>query len=218
MSGVGVRAEAIDGRRCRFVLDRAVYPGKWGYFGNMEEAKGAPLAERLFGVEGVTSVLIAHEKVTICREEAAGLPVLGGAIRMIRALVGEGAVGEKSWAATAKAVGAAIREHLASGEAAVGEACAWRAPSEGELRARIQKVLDEDVNPVVAGHGGGVSILDVKDNNLYLQMWGGCQGCGLSENTLKNGVEGAVREAVPEVGEIVDLTDHGAGKNPWRRR
>ena len=79
-------------------------------------------------------------------------------------------------------------------------------------------MLDEQVNPVIAGHGGGVSILDVKDNVVYVQMWGGCQGCGLADMTLKNGVEAAVRDAVPEVGEIIDLTNHRAGKNPYRRK
>ena len=91
-------------------------------------------------------------------------------------------------------------------------------PNESEPRERIQRVLDEQVNPVIAGHGGGVSILDVKDNVVYVQMWGGCQGCGLADMTLKNGVEAAVRDAVPEVGEIIDLTNHRAGRNPFRRK
>ena len=63
-----------------------------------------------------------------------------------------------------------------------------------------------------------MTILDVKDNVLYLQMWGGCQGCGLADMTLKHGVEAAVREAVPEIGEIFDLTDHASGRNPYHKK
>ena len=58
-------------------------------------------------------------------------------------------------------------------------------------------------------------MLDLKDNVVYVQMWGGCQGCGLADMTLKHGVEAAIlRESIPEISEILDLTDHAAGRNP----
>jgi Fe/S biogenesis protein NfuA len=60
-----------------------------------------------------------------------------------------------------------------------------------------------------------VSLLDVKDNTVYLQMGGGCQGCGAADVTLRQGVERMIREEVPEVLEIIDLTDHAAGQNPY---
>ena len=76
-------------------------------------------------------------------------------------------------------------------------------------------MLDTAINPAVAGHGGMVSLLDVKDNTVYLQMGGGCQGCGAADVTLRQGVERMIREEVPEVLEIIDLTDHAAGQNPY---
>ena len=76
-------------------------------------------------------------------------------------------------------------------------------------------MLDTAINPAVAGHGGMVSLLDVKDNTVYLQMGGGCQGCGMADVTLRQGVERMIREEVPEVLEIIDLTDHAAGQNPY---
>jgi Fe/S biogenesis protein NfuA len=76
-------------------------------------------------------------------------------------------------------------------------------------------LLDTAINPAVAGHGGMVSLLDVKDNTVYLQMGGGCQGCGAADVTLRQGVERMIREEVPEVLEIIDLTDHAAGQNPY---
>jgi Fe/S biogenesis protein NfuA len=79
----------------------------------------------------------------------------------------------------------------------------------------VQHVLNTQINPSVAGHGGVVRLIDVKDNVVFIQMGGGCQGCGMANVTLKQGVEVAIRAAVPEVGDILDTTDHAAGRNPF---
>jgi len=83
------------------------------------------------------------------------------------------------------------------------------------IRAKIQDLLDTAINPAVAGHGGVVSLVDVKDKMVYLQMGGGCQGCGMVDVTLKQGIETMIREELPEVVEILDVTDHAAGQNPY---
>jgi len=83
------------------------------------------------------------------------------------------------------------------------------------VREKIQYLLDTAINPAVAGHGGRVSLIDVKGNVVYLQMGGGCQGCGQADVTLKQGVERMIREEVPEVLEILDVTDHAGGRNPY---
>ena len=207
---VEIRAQPIDETRCRFVVDRPVYPGRWVYFKTPAEASGAPLAERLFALGGVSGLLIAHDAVTVTRMASAGMPV----VRVVRALLGK--AGGGAWREAGMRIGAVIRAHLATGDPAVCEPPTVNVPTALELRQRVQRVLDEQVNPVIAGHGGGVEILDVKDNVLYLQMRGGCQGCGLKDMTLQNGVEAAVRDEVPEIGAIHDLTDHASGKNPWR--
>ena len=79
----------------------------------------------------------------------------------------------------------------------------------------VQKVLDDDINPAVASHGGHVSLLEVKGDVAYIQLGGGCQGCGMVDVTLKQGIEVRIREAVPSIREIVDTTDHAGGKNPY---
>ena len=84
-----------------------------------------------------------------------------------------------------------------------------------ELRGRIEEVLESEVNPAVAGHGGVVTLIDVRKNDVFIKMGGGCQGCGMASVTLKYGVETAIRQAVPEVGAIYDTTDHAAGRNPY---
>jgi len=84
-----------------------------------------------------------------------------------------------------------------------------------ELKEKIQKLLDESVNPAVGMHGGYVELLDVKDSTVYIRMSGGCQGCGMADVTLKQGIERLIFEEAPEVTEILDVTDHAAGSNPY---
>lgn len=81
----------------------------------------------------------------------------------------------------------------------------------------VQKVLDDEINPAVAAHGGFVTLLEVKDDVVYIALGGGCQGCGMVDVTLKQGIEVRIREAVPSVREIIDSTDHAGGKNPYYR-
>ena len=79
----------------------------------------------------------------------------------------------------------------------------------------IQDLLDSKINPGVASHGGFVSLVDFKDKTAYIAFGGGCQGCGMIDVTLKQGVEVMIKEAIPQVKEIVDTTDHSRGTNPY---
>jgi Fe/S biogenesis protein NfuA len=79
----------------------------------------------------------------------------------------------------------------------------------------IQELLDTQINPAVASHGGHIELVDVHDDIVYIRFGGGCQGCGMVSVTLNQGVEQAIREAFPEIREIVDVTDHAAGTNPY---
>jgi Fe/S biogenesis protein NfuA len=85
----------------------------------------------------------------------------------------------------------------------------------GPMAERVQQVIDEVINPGIAAHGGFVELVDVSDDTLYLRMGGGCQGCAASAATLRQGIERMVREQVPEIQEIIDVTDHTAGANPY---
>jgi len=85
----------------------------------------------------------------------------------------------------------------------------------GPLADRVQQVIDEVINPGIAAHGGVVELVDVSDDTLYIRMGGGCQGCAASQATLRMGIERMVREQVPEIEQIVDVTDHTAGVNPY---
>jgi Fe/S biogenesis protein NfuA len=86
---------------------------------------------------------------------------------------------------------------------------------EGDIWRQIQEVLDEQVNPMVASHGGYIELIEVKDSDVFIRMSGGCQGCGMAAMTLKQGVERLLRDQVPSIGEIMDVTDHAGGRNPY---
>ncbi len=79
----------------------------------------------------------------------------------------------------------------------------------------IQDLLDNKINPGVAAHGGFVSLVDFRDEVAYIAFGGGCQGCGMIDVTLKQGVEVMIKDTIPAVREIVDTTDHGSGANPF---
>lgn len=86
-----------------------------------------------------------------------------------------------------------------------------------EMKARVQELIDSTINPAVAGHGGWVELVDVQDKRVYLQMGGGCQGCGAADITLKAGIERLLKEEIPEIEEVLDATDHTSGSNPYYR-
>jgi len=88
-------------------------------------------------------------------------------------------------------------------------------PPKGELATRVKEVLDAQVNPAVAAHGGEIVLVDVQGSEVFIEMAGGCQGCALSRMTLKQGVERMVRQAVPEITAVHDVTDHTSGDNPF---
>jgi Fe-S cluster biogenesis protein NfuA len=176
---------------CKFNVDRAVYPGGSAYFGKRDAAKFSPLAQKIFEIPEVENILIAENQITVTKS------------------------GFDPWPAVGKQVGAKIREHIRTGQPAVSEDYLRALPSEGEIRKRVQQLLDREINPAVGMHGGWVELIDVRKNSVYLRLGGGCQGCGAADVTLKMGIEKSIRELIPQVGEILDTTDHAAGRNPY---
>lgn len=188
---ITITGEPITDAMCRFTVDRPVYPERSFYFGSKEQAEDSALAERIFAIEGVKGVQVSHNQVTVRKTGMAEWPVIG------------------------KQIGNAIREFLATGESVVSDAVRQKIPSAEEIRERVQDVLDAEINPSVAGHGGMIRLIDVKENVVYIQMGGGCQGCGQADVTLKYGIEASIRAVVDGVGDILDVTDHASGRNPY---
>jgi Fe/S biogenesis protein NfuA len=84
-----------------------------------------------------------------------------------------------------------------------------------DLAQRVLAVLDAQVNPSIAMHGGHADLVAVDEGIVYVRLSGGCQGCGLASVTLSQGIEVALRDSVPEIVSVVDVTDHASGANPF---
>ena len=123
--------------------------------------------------------------------------------------------GPAPWQVTGKAVGAAIRAVLAGGVPPVAAASPAASADDEALYRRVADLFEAEINPAVARHGGFVDLIDVQDGVVMLRMGGGCQGCGMADVTLRQGIEKALRQRVPEIAGIVDVTDHSAGTNPY---
>jgi Fe/S biogenesis protein NfuA len=85
----------------------------------------------------------------------------------------------------------------------------------GPLADQVQVVLREQVNPAIASHGGAAELVSVDGSTAYLRLMGGCQGCGMAQVTLKQGIERILLESIPELTGVVDVTDHASGSDPF---
>ncbi|CAN5755835.1 hypothetical protein BH24ACT5_BH24ACT5_21240 [soil metagenome] len=85
----------------------------------------------------------------------------------------------------------------------------------GDVARRVLQVLEQQINPSIAAHGGRADLVAVDDNAAYLRLSGGCAGCGMATVTLSQGIEVAIFESVPEITRVIDVTDHAAGTNPY---
>src|SRR6266851_1506624 len=184
-----ITAEPIDGGRCKFVVSEPLHAGGVRRFASVDEASGSPLAEAIFAIPGagVAEVIVSGNLVTVVKRSATPWQVVG------------------------KAVGQAIRAAVAPKPAAAVAAVA----DDDALYERVADLFERQVNPMVAGHGGRVELIDVQDAVVMVRMAGGCQGCGMADVTLRQGIEAMLHQEVPEVKGIVDITDHAAGSNPY---
>lgn len=84
-----------------------------------------------------------------------------------------------------------------------------------DMARRVMSILDEQINPSIAGHGGRADLVSVDGDVVYLRLSGGCQGCGMASVTLSQGIEVALRDEIPEITRVIDVTDHANGANPY---
>jgi Fe/S biogenesis protein NfuA len=85
----------------------------------------------------------------------------------------------------------------------------------GDVAQRVIQVLEQQINPSIAAHGGRADLVAVEDDVAYLRLSGGCAGCGMAAVTLSQGIEVALRDSVSEIHRVIDVTDHASGANPY---
>jgi len=178
--------DQTDAQKCTFAVDRPVHEGN-AAFSDPAQARENRLAEKLFNIPGITSVELSDNLVKLTKSTA------------------------EPWNMIGKRIGGSIRAFLQPPP----EIPADQLLPSNVIRDKVQRLLSEQINPGVASHGGFVELIDVDNNIVYLRMGGGCQGCGAADITLKMGIERMIREEVPQIYQVLDVTDHAAGQNPY---
>ena len=187
---IRIRGEpTADPQKCRFVLDSEVLSRASVSFNLESDTENAPLAKNLLDLPYIAEVNISGQVVTLTGDNI------------------------ESWPAVGKEIGGVIRDQIKSGEPAVTEEV--MSAGNSVLFDQVNELIRNDVNPSIASHGGIITLHSVKDGKAYVTMGGGCQGCSASSVTLKQGVESYIVAKVDEINEIVDLTNHSEGVNPY---
>lgn len=181
----------LDPQVCEFVVSKPLLQDGSFVCRSNEMAQGSALLERLFAIDGVTQVMVAGNTVTVAKNTPEPWPALG------------------------PQVGGAIRSAFDSDKPLIDEEVRTRPVDEERLRTEIERLFEENINPQIASHGGRVELADVEGTRVYVRLGGGCQGCASANVTLKHGIEQAIRQKLPEVTEIIDVTNHAAGTDPY---
>lgn len=188
---VKVIAKPVDETRCTLLLSQPVRGAGVRRYASLEEAGDAPVAQAVLGVPWVAEVVVAGDELTVTK-----------------------AGGSPPWSELAAQLRYAVRTAMEQGEAPPAPANAG--PTDDDAIYRVaHEICRTQINPWVAQHGGKVELIDVQDGTVVLRMSGGCQGCGMARVTLRQGVETALRRAIPAMAGIRDITDHAAGSNPY---
>jgi NFU1 iron-sulfur cluster scaffold homolog, mitochondrial len=178
---------------CRFTVNRTLHIGTVS-FDNKSQAEQSLLARKLFDIEGITRVQMIGHLLVLSKTP------------------------EPKWKELIKQVEEILQAFLVSGLALSQEQVEDRMMLIGlGTKEKVQFLLARKINPGVAAHAGFVELIDVKDNNVYIRLGGGCQGCGAADFTLRRGIEAILRKEVPEILQVLDVTDHAAGLNPYYR-
>lgn len=190
---VKVIAKPLDDTRCTLLVSRPVRQAGVRRYSSPEEAGDAPVAQAVLGVPWVAEVVIAGDELTVTKGE-----------------------GSPPWSELAAQLRYAVRTAMEQGEAL--PAAADGGPEEDDAIYRVaHEICRTQINPWVAQHGGKVELIDVQEGTVVLRMSGGCQGCGMAWVTLRQGVETALRRAIPALRGVQDVTDHAAGTAPFFR-
>jgi Fe-S cluster biogenesis protein NfuA len=179
---------------CRFAVNRTLHIGT-ATFEREAETRQSVLVQKLFAIEELTRVQLIGHLLVVTK------------------------TGERSWLEINPRIESVLQAYLISGLALSAEQVEDRMMLMGRgTQEKIQYLLAHKINPGVAAHAGFVELVELKDNNVYIRLSGGCQGCGAADFTLRQGIEAIIRKEIPEILEVLDVTDHDAGMNPYYQR
>lgn len=178
---------------CLFHLEEPILEEWTMVFDKPEDARNSALADHLFHVNGVARFTVTGPTIAVVKNVQTPWPIL------------------------ASQVGHAIRAAIASGQPLISDAAldTLRSLSPADIAPAVERLIEEKINPALAAHGGFVRLAKVEHRDVHIEMGGGCQGCAASKQTMKYGIETAIRRTAPHVRHIIDVTDHAGGENPF---
>ena len=191
---IQVKPGATDQHKC-FVTSKAI-SSREAIYKDSQDALASPIAGKIFGFSWAAEVRVGTDFVEVLKQDWVSWDVLEEPLR--------GMIEEHFSQATDP-----IEENPIQDPPKVADALS---SDEGKI---IQQLIEEQINPALANHGGFVVLHDVKDNRVFLEMGGGCQGCAMSYQTMKEGIETSIKEVLPDIIEVIDVTNHAAGDNPY---
>jgi Fe-S cluster biogenesis protein NfuA len=188
---IEVRMEPIDGTTAKFILSRSIADFIGQKFTSQADASDSRIASALLEVPGIVEVELFGNEITVLRSDDA-----------------------PDWTTIEPGVYRAVNIENDLPKEGAGVASDASKADEATFKL-VDEMFRTQINPALGGHGGSVELIDVQDGIVTVRMGGGCQGCGMARVTLQEGVEAALKQAIPAVKSVRDITDHAAGANPY---
>lgn len=180
----------IDESTYRFETDQVISQREFT-MNTAQETINSPLGKKLFGFPWTEKVSIGAQFVDVTKKDWVDWDVL---LEPLQGL---------------------LQEHLEHNTQLEGLQAPVKNSLEGDEAQQLKEFIKDQINPSLAAHGGYVELKSLENKAAYLQMGGGCQGCGMSQMTMMDGIENALKEKFPFVERVIDVTDHTAGDNPY---
>jgi Fe-S cluster biogenesis protein NfuA len=212
-----VVASPVDNKACLFAVSAEIFPGTLN-FSRGDDLSGAPLVKSIFADDLFLQVKVEGNKLLVIKKEgedwSSSAKKIGSILRTIHKEQGK-------FIELVPAGGYSTGDAKSSGTKAHEGTATLAKPNPAVLTSKlglkIKMVLQEEIAPALAAHGGSVELIDIVDGCVYLNFSGGCQGCSQASVTVKEGIERALKKHFPEISQVRDITDHAQGHNPFYR-
>ncbi len=189
---MNIRWEIQSGDSCRYEIDKNISRECVNYDDSLLASR-SPLASKIFGFPWTKAVEVGPQHIVVSKHDWV------------------------EWEVLAEPLAGLIREHLAERTGQIEENPEIKKAAEisHPLAEPLSALIENEINPQVASHGGFIRLVDIKESSVFISMEGGCQGCSQSQATLKEGIAATMKKYFPQIQDVVDVTNHAQGTNPF---
>jgi Fe-S cluster biogenesis protein NfuA len=181
-----------DEKICIFHFDCILLPQNSWVIDSLEDAEHSPFGYELFKDNAFTKIVIHESQIIFSFKED-----------------------PEDWQKFCLEMGQKLRELLQKELPLLNASTLQKLPSSAAVKKTAEELIESQINPGLAGHGGDCILSKIEGNTIFITMGGGCQGCSVAGDTLSFGIDKTLRENIPFLGAVIDLTDHSSGTNPF---